>query len=193
MFGVGMPELMIIFVIALLVFGPKELPKIARTLGKAMSELRRASDELRDGIQREIDIATREEKEPPPSPAEAVPSSPMAETSLPPSDGEGSVQADGQGAETAVVEWKAGPEEHGVQEVAGTTLPTPEGQSTQPAAPEAVTPPELPAEPAQAHATPEEIMKATEQAAPVETPKKASTTPETVSHVPAQPVETRNA
>jgi sec-independent protein translocase protein TatB len=73
MFGIGMPELMLIFALALLVFGPKELPKIARTIGKAMGELRRASDELRDGIQREIDLADREE-EPPSSPPETVPS-----------------------------------------------------------------------------------------------------------------------
>jgi TatA/E family protein of Tat protein translocase len=79
MFGIGMPELVIIFVIALLVFGPKELPKIGKTIGRAMGEFRRASDELKDGIQREIDMVEREQSEVTPSSdvsVETVPAEP---------------------------------------------------------------------------------------------------------------------
>jgi Tat protein translocase TatB subunit len=193
MFGVGMPELMIIFVIALLVFGPKELPKIAKTLGKAMSELRRASDELRDGIQREIDIATREEKETPSSPAEAVPSSSLGDASLPSVDGQVNVGAQGQGAETAEEVANPNAKEQGSQEVTGAILPASEGQSVQHIAPEAATPPGSPTEPAQAHVTPEEVRETAAQAAPAETPKESPSIPEIAPRVPAQPAETRNA
>jgi sec-independent protein translocase protein TatB len=47
MFGIGMTELMVIFVIGLLVLGPKRLPELARSLGKSLAEFRRASTELR--------------------------------------------------------------------------------------------------------------------------------------------------
>jgi Tat protein translocase TatB subunit len=47
MFGIGMTELMVIFVIGLIVLGPQRLPALARSLGKSMAEFRRASTDLR--------------------------------------------------------------------------------------------------------------------------------------------------
>ena len=47
MFGIGMTELVVIFVIGLIVLGPKRLPDLARTLGRSLAEFRRTSSELR--------------------------------------------------------------------------------------------------------------------------------------------------
>ena len=58
MFGsIGPAELVLIFVIALLVFGPKKLPEIGRQVGKALRELKKTSDEIKGRIEEEIDAA----------------------------------------------------------------------------------------------------------------------------------------
>ncbi len=60
MFDLGIQELIVIFVVALLVFGPKRLPELGRTLGKAMGELRRAVQ----GVKEQVDSEVREIKYP---------------------------------------------------------------------------------------------------------------------------------
>jgi Tat protein translocase TatB subunit len=95
MFGIGMPELLVIAVIALLVVGPKKLPDIAKALGKGLSEFKKVTEEATDtiketlktdeikkdmdGLKDSLLSATREEKKGPaanPPPAPPVSSAP---------------------------------------------------------------------------------------------------------------------
>lgn len=51
MFGIGMPELLLILAVALIFIGPKKLPDLAKSLGKAMGEFKKATTELKDSIE----------------------------------------------------------------------------------------------------------------------------------------------
>ena len=68
MFGMSMTELVIIAIVALLILGPRELPKAAKTLGKALRDVRKASDDLKDTFDREV--MRDEPPAPRPKPAE---------------------------------------------------------------------------------------------------------------------------
>jgi TatA/E family protein of Tat protein translocase len=54
MLGIGFPEMLLIMAIALLVFGPKKLPEIGKSLGRALREFRRTSDELKERFEEEV-------------------------------------------------------------------------------------------------------------------------------------------
>jgi TatA/E family protein of Tat protein translocase len=64
MFGsIGMPELIIILVIALIIFGPRKLPELGRSLGRSIGEFKKASNELRSTLEEEIRLEeTREQR-----------------------------------------------------------------------------------------------------------------------------------
>ncbi len=61
MFGMSMTEIIIIAIFALIVLGPKELPQVARTVGKTLRDVRKASDDLKETFEREVML----EKPPP--------------------------------------------------------------------------------------------------------------------------------
>lgn len=59
----GVPEMIFIFVLALLIFGPRKLPELGRTLGKALTEFRRASAEVRLAVEEEMRELDRQARE----------------------------------------------------------------------------------------------------------------------------------
>ena len=74
MFGIGMPELLVILVVALIVLGPKRLPEIARSLGRGMAEFRRASNEFSRTLSASLEEPPQPAppQQPTPAPAPAV-------------------------------------------------------------------------------------------------------------------------
>jgi TatA/E family protein of Tat protein translocase len=128
MFGtLGGPEVILILVVALIVFGPRRLPEIGKSMGKMLAEFRKASNDFKRTIEDELEAEKTKESQPAPIPApEATP--PVSDVGL-------------TDATTAAV-----PEAAVVPEVAAAPVPTFEGADTS-AAPESEPRVERPAEP----------------------------------------------
>lgn len=87
MFGsIGMPELIIIFVIALIIFGPRKLPELGKSLGRSLAEFKRASNELRSSLEEEIRVEEQRTAQPAPTAATAARPTPPADTAARPAD-----------------------------------------------------------------------------------------------------------
>jgi sec-independent protein translocase protein TatA len=64
MFGsIGMPELIIILVIALIIFGPRKLPELGKSLGRSLNEFKRASTDLQNTLEQEIKLEEQKEQQ----------------------------------------------------------------------------------------------------------------------------------
>jgi len=90
MFGIGAPELLVIFVVALIVLGPKRLPEVAKALGKAVAEFRRATGDLSEELgnarvmlEEEIRQADRAAQATRP---QSLPSAPKEKKEIPPGE-----------------------------------------------------------------------------------------------------------
>jgi sec-independent protein translocase protein TatA len=54
MFNIGMPEVILILVVALIILGPKKLPEVAKSLGKGLREFRKAADDIKEGLEKDL-------------------------------------------------------------------------------------------------------------------------------------------
>jgi sec-independent protein translocase protein TatA len=71
----GFPEMLVILVVALIIFGPRKLPELGRSLGRSINEFKRASNELRNTLDDEIRAEERRNPPPPAAPP-ALPTDP---------------------------------------------------------------------------------------------------------------------
>jgi len=80
---IGMPELVVIMFLALLIFGPRKLPELGRSLGKSLGEFKRASNELRNTLDEEIRVEEQRSAERQRAPEPQQPTTPPDEAGIP--------------------------------------------------------------------------------------------------------------
>lgn len=105
--SIGTAELLLILVVALMVFGPRKLPELARSLGKGLNQFKRASDDFKQTWEREVEVESAEQRTNveramlPDAPTEHLPPAAAAADSTSPAFEPASTIARGAGIETA--------------------------------------------------------------------------------------------
>jgi sec-independent protein translocase protein TatB len=123
MFGIGMPELILIAVVALIVLGPKKLPDLAQSLGRALREFKKATSELKETLQvdgeltevkkafndfqSDVNQTIQSAEKPEKDPAEAAPPAVAAAVEAPPESKESSSAAKVEELNKAFEAWQA--------------------------------------------------------------------------------------
>lgn len=95
MFGIGIPELIIIFIVALIIFGPKKLPDLGKALGRGLAEFKKATQEFKESIDLESRPAPPKQFQPPIIPPPS--SGPVDERDRQPPAGAGQSSASASG------------------------------------------------------------------------------------------------
>jgi Tat protein translocase TatB subunit len=113
MFGIGMPELLLLLAIALIVVGPKKLPELARALGRGIAEFKKATNELKESLETSTDFSELKQS------FEEIQESPADATSA--SDGD--VEKDSERVDASVIEANHEDED-------GPEQPSPSGDET---------------------------------------------------------------
>ena len=83
---IGVPELILIFVVALIVFGPRKLPELGKSLGKSIAEFKRASNDLRSTLDEEIRLEERKTAAATAAPAPVAPPAIAPPAAIAPTD-----------------------------------------------------------------------------------------------------------
>ncbi|GAA5336092.1 MULTISPECIES: TatA/E family twin arginine-targeting protein translocase [Thermus] len=71
--NLGMPEILVILVVALLIFGPKKLPELGRSLGQSIREFKRGAQEIREELEKAVDVKEEVKPKAEPAPAKEEP------------------------------------------------------------------------------------------------------------------------
>jgi sec-independent protein translocase protein TatB len=141
MFGIGMPELILILAVALVVIGPKKLPDLAKSLGKAMGEFKKATNEIKDSMQldsgiKEVKTSFEDLEKELKKPVESALTATSTDTPTPDPEESGATEGDREAANEAAEIPDSEPSEAELEEYASRETPPDDEPTSEEPSPE---------------------------------------------------------